>query len=62
MVKEIYTAKEPKESAVDLAVAAVEGNPNPLDMDMRDIDPAPMSLDLTLPGKPKNRPAAAGPR
>jgi hypothetical protein len=50
--------KKPEKSAVELAVAALEGNPNPLDMDMRDIDPAPTSLDLTLPGKPDNRYAA----
>jgi hypothetical protein len=31
-------------------------------MDMRDIDPAPTSLDLALPGKPDKRHAAAGPR
>jgi hypothetical protein len=33
-------------TAVDLAVAALDGNPNPLDMDLRDFDPAPTSLDL----------------
>ena len=38
--------KEPKESAVELAIAALDGNPNPLDMDTRDIDPVPTSLDL----------------
>jgi hypothetical protein len=38
--------KEPEESAVDLAVAALDGNEHPLDMDMRDIDPDPTSLDL----------------
>lgn len=38
--------KKPEETALDLAVAAVEGNPNPLDMDMKGIDPAPTSLDL----------------
>ena len=50
--------KKPEKSAVELAVAALEGSPNPLDMDMRDIDPAPTSLDLPLPGKPANRHAA----
>jgi len=45
-------------SAVALAVAALDGNPSPLDMDMRDIDPDPASLDLILPGKPDNRHAA----
>ena len=35
-----------KESAAELAVGALEGNPNPIDMDMRGIDPAPTSLDM----------------
>jgi len=60
MLKQIHTAKEPKEPAVDLAVAALDGNPNPLDMDMRDIGESPTDLDLTLPGKPDDRPDAAG--
>ena len=38
-------------TAVDLAVAALDGNPKPLDMDMKDIDPDPTSLDL-----PEERP------
>jgi hypothetical protein len=38
--------KKPKESAVDLAIAALDGNPNPLDMDMSEVDPDPTSLDL----------------
>ena len=38
--------KKPEKSDVDLAVAALDGNPNPLNMDMRDIDPDPTSLDL----------------
>jgi hypothetical protein len=50
--------KKPEKSDVDLAVAALEGNPNPLDMDMKGIDPAPTSLDLPLPGKLDNRHAA----
>jgi hypothetical protein len=54
--------KKPEESAVELAVAALDGNPSPLDMDMTGIDPDPMSLDLALPSKPDNRHAAAGPR
>lgn len=58
MVVEIHNRKKPKKSAVEMAIAAVEGNPNPLDMDMRSIDPDPTSLDLTLPGKPDNRHAA----
>jgi hypothetical protein len=52
--------KKPEESAVELAVAALDGNPSPLDMDMRAIDPDPTSLDLALPGKPDDRHAAAG--
>lgn len=50
--------KKPMRTAVYLAVAALDGNPNPLDMDMSDIDPDPMSLDVTLPGKPHIRHAA----
>jgi len=38
--------KKPMRTAVELAVAALDGNPNPLDMDTRDIDPDPTSLDL----------------
>jgi hypothetical protein len=51
--------KTPTEFVVELAVAALDGNPNPLDMDMKGIGESPSDLDLTLPGKPKNRPAAA---
>jgi hypothetical protein len=54
--------KKPEKSAVDLAVAALDGNPSPLDMDMKGIGESPSDLDLTLPGKPDNRHAAAGPR
>ena len=54
--------KEPDKSAVELAVAALDGNPNPLDMDMSGITPAPTSLDLPLPGKPDNRHAAGSGR
>jgi hypothetical protein len=53
--------KKAKEFPEDLAIAAIEGNPNPLDADMTGIDPAPTSLDLPLPGKPDNRHAAARP-
>ena len=38
--------KKPMRTAVELAIAALDGNPNPLDMDTRDIDPDPTSLDL----------------
>jgi len=50
--------KKPKQSAVDLAIAALDGNPNPLDMDLSGIGESPSDLDLTLPGKPDNRHAA----
>jgi hypothetical protein len=38
--------KRLKESAVDLAIAALDGNPNPLDADMSEVDPDPTGLDL----------------
>jgi hypothetical protein len=50
--------KMPTEFVVELAVAALEGNPNPLDMDMKGIGESPSDLDLPLPGKPDNRHAA----
>jgi hypothetical protein len=64
MMEETRSPKKPEKSAVEMAIAAVEDSPrpSPLDMDMSGIDPDPTSLDLALPGKPKNRPAAAGPR
>jgi len=43
---DIHNSKKPEKSAVDMAIAAVEGNPNPLDTDMNGIDPDPTSLDL----------------
>jgi hypothetical protein len=36
----------PRQSAVDLAIAAVEGQPNAMDMPMAGFDPSPASLDL----------------
>jgi hypothetical protein len=61
MVDETRSPKKPKKSAVDLAIAALDGNPNPLDMDMKNIGDSPTDLDLTLPHKPDDRPDAAGP-
>ena len=53
--------RKPEQSAVDIAIDDVlDGNPNPLDMDMRDIGESPTDLDLTLPSKPDDRPDAAG--
>jgi len=48
------------ESAVEMAIAAVENSPlpSPLDQDMSAVDPSPTSLDLTLPAKSSNRHAA----
>ena len=46
MMGETHNCKKAKPTAVDLAVAALDGNPNPLDMDMNGIDPDPTSLDL----------------
>lgn len=51
-------SQKPEQSEVDLAIAALDGNPNPLDIDMRDIGESPSDLDLTLPGKQDNRHAA----
>jgi len=45
-------------TAVELAIAALDGNPNPLDMDMSDIGESPTDLDLTPPDNPDNRHAA----
>jgi hypothetical protein len=53
--------RKPKESVVDLAIAAIEGNPNPLDMDLTGIDPAPTSLDLPEQ-KPYGRDEQRNPR
>ena len=48
---------KPGNPDADLAIAALDGNPNPLDQDMSAVDPDPTSLDLILPGKPDNRDA-----
>ena len=52
--------RSPAESALEMAVAAVEDSPlpNPLDLDMASIGESPSDLDLTLPGKPGNQHAA----
>lgn len=46
MVVRNLQPKMPKESIVDVAIAALDGNPSPLDMDARDIDLDPTSLDM----------------
>ena len=40
--------RKPNKSAVEMAVAAVEGNANPLDEDMSDVNPDRTSLDLPV--------------
>ena len=50
--------RKPRIPDVALSLEALDGNEHPLDMDMRDIDPDPTSLDLPLPGKPDNLSAA----
>ena len=52
--------REPVESAVEMAIAAVEESPrpSPLDQDMSEVDPDPTSLDLVFPDNRDNRHAA----
>jgi hypothetical protein len=47
------------EFALELAVASLEGNPNPMDMNTKDIGDSPSDLDLPPPSKPDKRHAAA---
>ena len=51
--------KKPMEFVVELAVAALEGNTNPMDMDTKGIGDSPSDLDLPPPSKPDKRHAAA---
>ena len=43
-----------EQSVVEQAIAALDGNPSPLDMDTRDIGESPSDLDL-LEGRPRRR-------
>ena len=57
--------RKPVESAVEMAIAAMEDSPrpSPLDQDMSAVDPSPTSLDLVLPANLDNRHApSAGPK
>lgn len=45
-MEEIRNSKKRRESIVELVVAALDGTPNPLDMDISGIDPDRTSLDL----------------
>jgi hypothetical protein len=45
-VAEICNRKTPEKSAVELAIAALDGNANPLDMDFSGVDLDRTSLDL----------------
>jgi len=46
MVIKNLQARNPTIAEVEMAVRAVEGVPNAMDMDFADIDPDPTSLDL----------------
>ena len=48
------------EPEAELAVAALEGTSNPLEMDLRGIDTAPTSLDLKGNEEPTVRPNHCG--
>jgi hypothetical protein len=52
--------RKPVESAVEMAIAAVEDSPrpSPLDQDMSAVNPHPTSLDLVLPDNRDDRHAA----
>ena len=60
MLMEIHNPKKRWESAVEMAIAAVEDSPlpNPLDQDISAVDPDPTSLDLVFPDNRDNRHAA----
>jgi hypothetical protein len=60
MLMEIHNPKKRWESAVQMAVAALEDSPrpSPLDQDMSALDPDPTSLDLVFPDNRDNRHAA----
>ncbi len=40
--------KIPVRSAVKMAIASVEGGVHPLDLNVRDLDPSPTSLDIDV--------------
>jgi hypothetical protein len=46
MTTGILHSRKLKKSGVALAIAALDGNPNPLDMDMSSVDTHPTGLDL----------------
>jgi hypothetical protein len=43
---EIHNRNTPKESVAELAVASLDGTPNPLDMDFSGVGESPSDLDL----------------
>jgi hypothetical protein len=43
---EIHNCKTPKETTLELAVASLDGTPNPLDMDFSGVGESPSDLDL----------------
>ena len=60
MARNRQPRKKSVESAVEMAIAALEDPalPSPLDQDMSAVDPSPGSLDLVLPDSRDNRHAA----
>jgi hypothetical protein len=46
MVVRNQPRKKPKTCRVQLAIGALEGSVHPLDLDVRNLDPSPTSLDL----------------
>lgn len=55
---EIQNPRKPKKSAIELAVAALDGTPNAMDIDLSATGESPTDLALTSPSKPDNRHAA----
>jgi hypothetical protein len=53
MTKKNLMRKKPKRADAELAVAVLDGNPNPVDQDMSMVDPDPTCLDL--PGENDGR-------
>jgi hypothetical protein len=50
MIPRNIQAKKPANADIEMAVRAVEGVPNAMDMDLSGIDPEPTFLDLATAG------------
>jgi hypothetical protein len=59
MTERTRQAGKREQSAVELAVASLDGNPNPMDVNMEGLDPDPTSLDLPEPRPHRGGPHAA---